>query len=102
MDSKKDKNKSNELNELEKRKIQQDCVDAPISAAGIDDRGKAMENLWFHEHEAELMEAARARKKKAEEAAKAAEEAKAPKASSTTTGGSADRGCCGGENHSTK
>jgi len=57
-------NDTNDLKDIDKRKIQQDCAKAPIAAAhGLEEFGKANEDSWFREHEAELIEAARARKK---------------------------------------
>ncbi|MBK9141169.1 MAG: hypothetical protein IPM23_01635 [Candidatus Melainabacteria bacterium] len=49
--------------DINDRKIEEECV-RTCSKDGFDDKG-ARENLWFRKHEAELMEAARARKAKA-------------------------------------
>jgi hypothetical protein len=52
-----------EVNDNEKRKIEDDCANAPISTNHkLAERGKTLEDLWMLEHESELMEAARARR----------------------------------------
>ena len=69
---------------MDKCKIQEDCVNAPISDTdGLGDHGKAMEDRWFRENEKDLMEAARARNKKEDR-------------SSTTNDGNDKIPCCGG------
>ncbi|MCA9803997.1 MAG: hypothetical protein KC777_18640 [Cyanobacteria bacterium HKST-UBA02] len=54
------------MNNDDNLKIQHDCAHNcdPGTASKLGERGKAMEDHWFREHEHELMEAARARKLK--------------------------------------
>ncbi len=52
-----------EMKDNEKRKIENDCANAPVSTTNkLGERGKTMEDQWIHEHESELMEAVRARR----------------------------------------
>jgi hypothetical protein len=52
-----------EMKDNEKRKIENDCANAPVSTTNkLGERGKTMEDQWINEHEAALMEAARARR----------------------------------------
>ena len=49
------------MNDNEKRKIEHDCANAPISTAHkLGERGQTLEDLWIYEQEKEKVKAARA------------------------------------------